>query len=586
MVLSKKSQSKIIVVSLLILIAFVIAGLLLTFAIPFVENIIEESQCTQVVGAYEITNNPLYNCYDVASQQLIVQVHRAEVKQNPGGFTLEIGSDGSSNTYSLIEGAVTENVLLFNNTPVISLPTVNGEMTYRVNSLISRPHVLRVYPILNEKTCETFYETLVINECPVPCEDKDIDGYPSTTCGGNDCNDNNNTINPARTDICGNGIDEDCSGSDLVCPVVAPFCGDLICNNAETCNTCSIDCGTCVNSSYPYVAVKIDGNGNIIAGAGEGAINSFYLIKFHPNGSMIKNKTIQPTISNVLWDIALDNTNNVYFTGGVRPFTGFPANAQDLYTAKYNSSLDFVWQRQYHDRQDDLGLALYVDNAGVVYSVGRSANVSGVNSVVLLYNSTNSSIMSTKKERISETFIDVKTDTSRNVYILSMKGNSDGVNNNTCALYKYDLNWNALWNTTFSVGTSGGCYALYADNSQVYITSSINKLVNGIDDWDFNIKKYLSDGTFVWSATKNMSATDTPYAVTSDNNQNVYVTGSYSKGRNYAVVIKYDTNGNELWTKDIVDGEEGRDIIHYQDNLYIAGMRFLHKYTTNGTIVW
>lgn len=52
------------------------------------------------------------------------------------------------------------------------------------------------------------------------CIDNDLDGYNATggICGALDCNDYNSGIHPGASDVCGNGIDEDCSGSDLVCP--------------------------------------------------------------------------------------------------------------------------------------------------------------------------------------------------------------------------------------------------------------------------------------------------------------------------------------------------------------------------------
>ena len=48
-------------------------------------------------------------------------------------------------------------------------------------------------------------------------EDPDAD-FDGVSVGHGDCDDANNTIYPGATEICGDGIDQDCDGSDLVCP--------------------------------------------------------------------------------------------------------------------------------------------------------------------------------------------------------------------------------------------------------------------------------------------------------------------------------------------------------------------------------
>ena len=46
------------------------------------------------------------------------------------------------------------------------------------------------------------------------CVDADADGAPDIACGGTDCDDTDAAVNPSAAEVCGDGIDNDCSGSD------------------------------------------------------------------------------------------------------------------------------------------------------------------------------------------------------------------------------------------------------------------------------------------------------------------------------------------------------------------------------------
>jgi hypothetical protein len=111
-----------------------------------------------------------------------------------------------------------------------------------------------------------------------PCAtDADGDGYgEGAACTGPDCNDNDASINPGATEICGDGIDQDCDGEDEIC---IEICDDGIDNdgdNAIDCDDSDCDCGDC---SLTRISPERMGNGIlfipgvrvvVIRGEGEG----------------------------------------------------------------------------------------------------------------------------------------------------------------------------------------------------------------------------------------------------------------------------------------------------------------------------
>ena len=138
---------------------------------------------------------------------------KAYYANDTGSFTTDIvgssGSSGTSNRYLVeIEEIPGHPVVEVGNVIMFEIINIDGYISGPVNITITGD------PANDSLAIPAM--TINFSHCP----DADSDTYVSSLCaiGGNDCNDNNSAINPGAADICGNGIDEDCSAGDLVCP--------------------------------------------------------------------------------------------------------------------------------------------------------------------------------------------------------------------------------------------------------------------------------------------------------------------------------------------------------------------------------
>jgi len=76
----------------------------------------------------------------------------------------------------------------------------------------------------------------VDNDCDGITDNLDLDGdgYLNLACGGDDCDDDDGSVNPGAEEVCDDGMDQDCDGSDSVC--ACPDADeDSVCDSQDNC---------------------------------------------------------------------------------------------------------------------------------------------------------------------------------------------------------------------------------------------------------------------------------------------------------------------------------------------------------------
>ena len=311
--------------------------------------------------------------------------------------------------------------------------------------------------------------------------------------------------------------------------------------------------------------------------------------------------------------LALDNEGNVYVTGSVTgEGTGF-----DYSTIKYNAAGVQQWEARYNGpgNGDDDAFSIAVDNSGNVYVTGRSEGTeTGFDYATIKYNSAGVIQWVARYNGPGNGFDFAKSiavDAEGNVYVT---GESVGAETSSdYATIKYNADGIEQWVARYDgPGRNDAANALALDAAgNVYVTG---KSPVGVDldeqDADYTTIKYDNNGNELWVKRYDGPVAgnfhDEALAITVDESGNVYVTGrsasSNSEDANDYATVKYDANGNELWSARYNGPGNSIDdalslAVDASQNVYVTGYSAAEpeetnydyatiKYDVNGNEVW
>ena len=321
-----------------------------------------------------------------------------------------------------------------------------------------------------------------------------------------------------------------------------------------------------------------------------------FVAKYDTNGNYIWAKKLTSTTNKgIIYDSA---TTNVTVFGTFTSSTDF-----DPGTAVYN--LDTTTGTNYFASYDTNGNFVYAKNIQPTITNIINIDFEGIYLTGNFSGSADfdpSTEVSTQYSLLTNGFIGRYDTTGAFVYVKAIGGNKPA--NNTTNFISTDGSGNIYRAGTLSATTD------LDPSSNTFNVSSLSS--PGIF-----ISKYTANGNFVWAQTLpgSIGTSLSISVMNTDVNGNTYIIGrATSNGVSSMYMLKYDANGNNLWTKQIIGniGVSRRIVFDNQGNFYITGrisgtstidfdpspfgtmninpndliLSFLAKYSPQGDYIW
>ncbi len=312
--------------------------------------------------------------------------------------------------------------------------------------------------------------------------------------------------------------------------------------------------------------IGIDSEDNVYvvgstANFGEGN-DDVLLIKFDDSGEEVWKKTWGGAGVDKGFGMTIDSKDNIYVVGETNSFGNTSDNILLLkYDTDGHLSFNVTWGTNF----TDIGYDVVVDSKKNIYVAGIAAT----ESVVLKFNSTGA--LKWLQKYIfdgDDAFRGIAIDSDDNIYCVSSQPSSYYVSA-AIHLLKYSNTGELLWKTTWN--------SIYSSDygEDVLIDQEGDIYVGGTSESSLVVIKFTNEGDQIWNRTRYYA---TGFGIALDNENNVYCVGHKSGVNNTQdiILVKYDTNGVEMWYNTWGTSKEeigSRMVFNSLNDMYITGYR-------------
>lgn len=280
-------------------------------------------------------------------------------------------------------------------------------------------------------------------------------------------------------------------------------------------------------------------------------------------------------------DHYIDDSGNIFVTGKIfQTSTLF-----DIYVVKYNFSGNLLWDKIYNGpaNGNDIANSITVDLNGNIYVAGESRGVKTSGDFVLLkYDSLGNELWTRRyngKSNSTDVAVKVITDKAGNPIISGRSFEFPTLSD--IVTIKYNSNGDIIWSKKYNGASNSNDFVgdMAIDSSEnLYISGS--SFIQGSGD-NFLIIKYDNNGDTLWTESYNGpgNGNDNSVSLAMDVNGNVIITGSSvasGTGIDFAT-LKYSDTGEMLWQRRFASSantspDEPKSITtDLNGNIYVTG---------------